>query len=83
MREPIKYAPIIHRPDMMKPPARPAPTLGLGDLVAKVAQPIAGFVDKVTGSKLSGCGGCAQRQEALNRLVPDVKNPLTSNARTD
>lgn len=68
--------PIVHRPDMMVPPARKKPPVGLGDVVAKVAQPIAGLVDKVTGSKLSGCGGCGQRREALNRLVPDVQNPF-------
>ena len=44
---------------------------GLGDLVAKVANPIA----KALGINTQGCG-CKQRQEALNRLVPfgeDVK----------
>ena len=38
---------------------------GLGDLVAKVADPIA----RAIGLDKSKCG-CAKRQEALNRLVP-------------
>jgi hypothetical protein len=54
--------------------AEPTP-FGLGDLVAKVAQPIAGVIDRVTGTRLKGCGGCAARQAALNRLVPDLRHP--------
>lgn len=41
------------------------PMRGLGDLVAKVADPIA----RAIGLDKSKCG-CAKRQEALNRLVP-------------
>lgn len=62
---------------MMVPPPRNKKPVGLGDVVAKVVKPIAGLVDKVTGSKLSVCGGCGQRREALNRLVPDVQNPFS------
>lgn len=50
--------------------------LGLGDVVAAVAQPIASAVDAVAGTNLKGCGGCQQRRDALNRAVPDVRNPL-------
>ena len=46
---------------------------GLGDLVASVAQPIARGIDAVAGTKIAGCGGCAQRQAALNKLVPNIK----------
>lgn len=53
------------------------PARGLGDALGRVLQPIVGLVDKVTGSKLSGCGGCAQRRDVLNRLVPDVQKPFT------
>jgi hypothetical protein len=38
---------------------------GLGDLVAKMADPIG----KIIGLDKSKCG-CSQRQAALNRLVP-------------
>ena len=51
--------------EYMKPPQR-----GLGDAVASVAQPIAKAIDAVLGTNLKGCGGCQQRREALNKLVP-------------
>ena len=74
-----KLDPIIHRPDMMKPPARPvtrAP-VGLGDAIAAVANPIAQVMDKLTGSKLVGCQPCGQRRDALNRLLPNVLKPFS------
>jgi hypothetical protein len=43
---------------------------GLGDLVAKVAQPIAHVIDQVTGTHIAGCRGCKQRQNKLNQLLP-------------
>jgi hypothetical protein len=43
---------------------------GLGDIVHTVLNPIAKAIDYTTGSNLQGCGGCAQRQEGLNKLVP-------------
>jgi hypothetical protein len=43
---------------------------GLGDAVATVAQPIARAIDAVAGTKIAECGGCSQRRDALNRLVP-------------
>ena len=48
--------------------ATPHGIRGLGDLVAKVADPIA----KVIGLDKSKCG-CAKRQETLNKLVPFTK----------
>lgn len=45
---------------------------GLGDLVAKVAQPIAKVIDAVAGTNVQGCGGCKKRQEALNRFLPKL-----------
>lgn len=45
---------------------------GLGDLVAKVAQPIAKAIDAVAGTNVQGCGGCKKRQEALNRFLPKL-----------
>jgi hypothetical protein len=44
------------------------PIRGLGDLVAKVAQPIAGMIDSVAGTNLKNCGGCKGRREALNKI---------------
>jgi len=46
--------------------------IGLGDAVAMVAQPIAGAIDALLGTNVRGCGGCKQRQAALNALVPDL-----------
>lgn len=43
---------------------------GLGDLVASIAQPIAKAIDAVVGTNTQGCGGCKQRRDALNKLVP-------------
>lgn len=43
---------------------------GLGDLVAYVARPIAGIIDKVAGTNISNCSGCAKRQQQLNEQVP-------------
>jgi len=43
----------------------PAPMRGLGDLVAKIADPIA----KAVGIDKAKCG-CAKRQETLNKLLP-------------
>lgn len=43
---------------------------GLGDVVARLAQPIARGVDALAGTKLANCGGCARRQAALNDAFP-------------
>ena len=43
---------------------------GLGDVVAKVAQPVAKAVDRVAGTDLQNCGGCKDRQKKLNQLFP-------------
>ena len=43
--------------------------LRLGDAVEKVAQPIAGAIDKVAGTNIKGCGGCQKRKEWLNNLT--------------
>lgn len=43
---------------------------GLGDVVALIANPIAKTLDAVAQTNISGCGGCAQRQAALNKAVP-------------
>lgn len=81
-----RYPP-LRRPRPAPQPPPPEPTvaelaanftgaLGLGDAVALVAEPIARLSDAVLGTKLVGCGGCAQRRAALNAIVPDVTKPL-------
>ena len=47
-------------------------TFGLGDLVYKIANPVAKTIDRVFKTNVAGCGGCAQRREKLNELVPDI-----------
>lgn len=46
------------------------PIRGLGDVVAKVARPIAKAIDHVAGTNLQNCGGCKSRQERLNQKFP-------------
>lgn len=41
---------------------------GLGDLVARFAEPIATAVDAVAGTDLKNCAGCAKRREILNQF---------------
>jgi len=43
---------------------------GAGDVVASVAEPIAGVMDKVFKTRLKGCSACAKRKEMLNHLIP-------------
>jgi hypothetical protein len=50
--------------------------VGLGDLVASVAQPIARAIDRVAGTNVAGCGGCKDRQGKLNAAVPDISHPF-------
>lgn len=65
----ITRAPHLDRPIEAKD------ILGLGDAVAVVAQPIARTIDRVLKTNIQGCGGCKQRQAALNNLVPNI-NPF-------
>jgi hypothetical protein len=43
---------------------------GLGDRVARFAQPIARTVDGLIGTDIEHCNGCQKRRAALNRLFP-------------
>ncbi len=43
---------------------------GAGDVVAIFAQPIAKAIDGVFKTRVSTCGGCAKRREALNKIIP-------------
>jgi len=46
------------------------PIAGVGDIVHKVAQPIARVIDRVVKTNIQGCGGCKKRREALNKAFP-------------
>lgn len=46
---------------------------GLGDMVAKFAQPVARVIDAVVGTNIKSCGGCAKRREEMNAMVPFKK----------
>ncbi len=67
---------VTHAPHLLVAPA-PRPQTGLGDVVAKVAEPVAAAMDKLTGSKLVGCQPCAQRRDTLNRFIPNILKPLS------
>jgi len=43
---------------------------GLGDVVEKVAKPIAKVIDAVAGTKIQNCGGCNKRRKYLNKKFP-------------
>jgi len=43
---------------------------GLGDIVERVAQPIAKTIDKALGTNIKNCSGCKKRKELLNKAFP-------------
>lgn len=43
---------------------------GVGDMVYAVAHPIAEGIDRVLGTNLANCTGCARRRTALNKQIP-------------
>jgi hypothetical protein len=47
-------------------------SIGLGDIVYKIANPIAQVIDSAIGTSIATCGGCAKRREALNKIIPDL-----------
>ncbi len=53
---------------------------GLGDLVDRIAKPIAKAIDEATAdfgaryaTNLAGCSACSKRRRFLNLVVPDVR----------
>ncbi len=42
---------------------------GVGDLIERIAKPIAGIIDSAFGTKISKCSGCKKRKRWLNRLT--------------
>ena len=66
--------PAASLPDGFKLRVQPAQIRGLGDIAAAVAQPIAKAIDAIAGTDLQNCGGCKDRQEAMNNLLPFGKD---------
>ena len=58
--------------EMMREFSAKSRQFGLGDAVSAIAQPIAKAIDSVAGTNIQQCGGCQQRKEALNKLVPNL-----------
>ena len=61
------------------------PRLGLGDLVYRVADPIARLLDRCTArlparlrTHVAGCSACSRRRRWLNTLAPDLLGFLRS-----
>lgn len=50
-------------------------SIGLGDTVAKIANPIAKVLDRIVGTEFSTCLPCKRRQEFLNKAVPYKLDP--------
>ena len=50
----------------------------LGSKVAKVAKPVAKFMDAAFGTNLQNCGGCARREEWLNGGGAEARNSAPS-----
>jgi hypothetical protein len=42
---------------------------GLGDVIEQVAKPIARAIDRVAGTSLQNCAGCAKRRDFLNQIT--------------
>lgn len=43
---------------------------GLGDVVEAVAKPIARQIDRIAGTDIEHCHGCAARRKMLNKRFP-------------
>lgn len=49
--------------------------LPLGEMVHRVAAPVARAIDAVAGTHLADCGGCEERRRALNALGRSLQSP--------
>lgn len=58
--------------DPIEPEITEPETLGLGDRVERIAQPIARVIDRVAGTNIQGCGACQKRKEYLNNKFPET-----------
>jgi hypothetical protein len=43
---------------------------GAGDVVERIAKPVARMIDRTFGTNLVECPSCAKRRETLNRILP-------------
>lgn len=67
LSEPAAACPIARWPASRAATRR---MVGLGDVVAALAQPVAKLVGK------TDCAGCKKRKAKLNAAVPDVRRPF-------
>jgi hypothetical protein len=51
-------------------------TKGLGDVVKKIAQPIAKGIDAVAGTDIQNCSSCEKRRQALNKMFSFNKSMI-------
>lgn len=47
-------------------------SVGLGDRVERIAQPIARTIDRVARTNIQGCGACQKRKKYLNKKFPNT-----------
>jgi len=60
----------IDKPTMFVKKTEKTKLAGLGDVVYKVAEPIAKTIDKTFKTNIKACGGCKRRRDALNKAFP-------------
>lgn len=56
----------------------PTPPTGAGDMVARVAKPIARGLDRIFRTRLADCAGCEERRRWLNDQFRNRKPPRKS-----
>ncbi len=54
---------------------------GLGDVVEAVAKPVARMIDRIAGTDIEHCPGCARRRDALNRRFSLRREPVDTRDR--
>jgi hypothetical protein len=60
-------------PWVIKPEISFQETTNLGNKIAAIAEPIAKVIDKILGTKITGCGGCGSMKNRLNAGMPIMK----------
>lgn len=69
IRRKIQTIDLCNGPTPATPPQE-SKIRGLGDIVHKIAQPIAKLADRGLGTRLVGCSACAARRRKWNRRFP-------------
>ena len=49
---------------------------GLGDMVEAAAKPVARMIDRIAGTDIEHCSGCARRRDAMNRRFSLRREPV-------